>query len=195
MLLCDVRYVLAVPEHRNFTYAAEALHVSQPTLSQRIRQLEDTLRTQRLDRSGRNVQFMDAGAAWMRYAKSVLRDLDAGGRRQSRYPPGHSAVGLRKNKRCPKINGDCGGSTSEDRFMANKSHWRECRHGTQFLSESAVNQGAGPEKAVFRRVDWLDKGAVNRSLEAWCRARRRDAPTMGQFLVCEFDEYATIRGR
>lgn len=45
MLLCDVRYVLAVPEHRNFTYAAEALHVSQPTLSQRVRQLEDTLRT------------------------------------------------------------------------------------------------------------------------------------------------------
>lgn len=32
MLLCDVRYVLAVPEHRNFTYVAEALHVSQPTL-------------------------------------------------------------------------------------------------------------------------------------------------------------------
>ncbi|CAM2162959.1 hypothetical protein BC2230_120040 [Burkholderia cepacia] len=30
-----------------------------------------------------------------------------------------------KNKRCPKINGDCGGSTSEDRFMANKSHWHE----------------------------------------------------------------------
>ncbi len=80
VLLCDVRYGLAVPEHRNFTYAAEALHVSQPTLSQRIRQLEDTLRTQRLHRSGRNVQFMDAGAAWMRYAKSVLRDLDAGGR-------------------------------------------------------------------------------------------------------------------
>jgi len=29
-----------------------------------------------------------------------------------------------------------------------------------------LTQGAGPEGAVFRRVDWLDKGAVNRSLEA-----------------------------
>ncbi|WP_435521268.1 LysR family transcriptional regulator [Burkholderia ambifaria] len=29
MLLCDVHYFLAVPEHRNFTCAAEALHVSQ----------------------------------------------------------------------------------------------------------------------------------------------------------------------
>ncbi|WP_046549786.1 LysR family transcriptional regulator, partial [Burkholderia contaminans] len=33
MLLCDVRYVLAVPEHRNFTCAAEVLHISRPTLS------------------------------------------------------------------------------------------------------------------------------------------------------------------
>jgi len=155
VLLCDVRYVLAVPEHRNFTYAAEALHVSQPTLSQRIRQLEDTLRTQRLDRSGRNVQFMDAGAAWMRYAKSVLRDLDAGGRRQSRYPPGHSAVGLRKNKRCPKINGDCGGSTSEDRFMANKSHWRERCEGALRVVQSRSRRR---RTAIRGRVPILTPG-------------------------------------
>ncbi|WP_367647653.1 LysR family transcriptional regulator [Burkholderia contaminans] len=28
-----MRYVLAVPEHRNFTCAAEVLHISRPTLS------------------------------------------------------------------------------------------------------------------------------------------------------------------
>ena len=78
MLLRHIRYFLAVAEHRNFTRAAEALHVSQPTLSQQIRQLEDTLRTQLLDRSGRTVQLTDAGEAWMRYAKLALQDLDAG---------------------------------------------------------------------------------------------------------------------
>ncbi len=78
MMLRHIRYFLAVAEHRNFTRAAEALHVSQPTLSQQIRQLEDVLRTQLLDRSGRHVQLTDAGVAWMRYAKLALQDLDAG---------------------------------------------------------------------------------------------------------------------
>ncbi|MEM5299715.1 transcriptional regulator CynR [Burkholderia sp. JPY481] len=80
MLLRHIRYFLAVAEHQNFTRAAEALHVSQPTLSQQIRQLEDTLRTQLLDRSGRTVQLTDAGAAWARYARLALQDLDAGTR-------------------------------------------------------------------------------------------------------------------
>lgn len=51
MLLRHIRYFLAVAEYRNFTRAAEALHVSQPTLSQQIRQLEDALSAQLLDRS------------------------------------------------------------------------------------------------------------------------------------------------
>jgi LysR family transcriptional regulator, cyn operon transcriptional activator len=80
MLLRHIRYFLAVAEHRNFTRAAEALHVSQPTLSQQIRQLEDTLGTPLLDRSGRTIQLTDAGAAYVRYAQRALQDLEAGRR-------------------------------------------------------------------------------------------------------------------
>jgi LysR family cyn operon transcriptional activator len=80
MLLRHIRYFLAVAEHRNFTRAAEALHVSQPTLSQQIRQLEDTLRVQLLDRSGRTIQLTDAGTAYVHYAQRALQDLEAGKR-------------------------------------------------------------------------------------------------------------------
>lgn len=64
----------------NFTRAAEVLHVSQPTLSQQIKQLEETLQVELFDRSGRRVQLTDAGQAWMRYARLALQDLDAGKR-------------------------------------------------------------------------------------------------------------------
>ncbi|SIO57828.1 LysR family transcriptional regulator, cyn operon transcriptional activator [Paraburkholderia phenazinium] len=80
MLLRHIRYLQAVAEHQNFTRAAEALHVSQPTLSQQIRQLEDLLHVQLLDRSGRTVRVTDAGEAYLRHARRALQDLDAGRR-------------------------------------------------------------------------------------------------------------------
>ncbi|WP_414447756.1 transcriptional regulator CynR [Burkholderia sp. 22PA0099] len=80
MLLRHIRYFLAVAEHRNFTRAAQALHVSQPTLSQQIRQLEDTLGVPLLDRSGRTVRLTDAGAAYVHFAQRALQDLEAGRR-------------------------------------------------------------------------------------------------------------------
>lgn len=77
MLLRHIRYLLAVAEHRNFTRAAEALHVSQPTLSQQIKQLEDVLGAPLFDRSGRTVRLTDAGEAYVRYARLALQDLEA----------------------------------------------------------------------------------------------------------------------
>ena len=75
--LRHLRYLLAVAEHGNFTRAAEELHISQPTLSQQVRQLERTLGTQLLDRTGRTVRLTDAGEAFAGHARGALRDLAA----------------------------------------------------------------------------------------------------------------------
>ncbi|MGO4326562.1 transcriptional regulator CynR [Cupriavidus sp. 2TAF22] len=80
MLLRHIRYFLAVAESGNFTRAAEVLHVSQPTLSQQIRQLEETLGVQLFDRSGRGIRTTDAGQAYLLYARRALQDLEAGKR-------------------------------------------------------------------------------------------------------------------
>ncbi|WP_278262057.1 transcriptional regulator CynR [Nocardia sp. AG03] len=80
MELRHVRYLLAVAEHGNFTRAAEALHISQPTLSQQIKQLERLLGAQMLDRTGRTVRLTDAGRVYTEHARNALRDLEAGER-------------------------------------------------------------------------------------------------------------------
>ncbi len=75
--LRHLRYLIAVAERGNFTRAAEDLHISQPTLSQQIRQLERAVGVQLLDRTGRTVQLTDAGAVYTEHARRALRDLDA----------------------------------------------------------------------------------------------------------------------
>ncbi|HEX4551081.1 transcriptional regulator CynR [Pseudomonas sp.] len=80
MLLRHLRYLLAVADHGGFTRAAEALHVSQPTLSQQIRQLEETLGVNLFDRTSRTVKPTDAGQAYIECARRVLVELEAGKR-------------------------------------------------------------------------------------------------------------------
>lgn len=60
MLSRHINYFLAVAEHGSFTRAASALHVSQPALSQQIRQLEESLGVPLFDRSGRTIRLTDA---------------------------------------------------------------------------------------------------------------------------------------
>ncbi|CAG2146146.1 transcriptional regulator CynR [Cupriavidus plantarum] len=80
MLLRHIRYFLAVAETGNFTRAAELVHVSQPTLSQQIRQLEDALGAQLFDRTGRTTRLTDAGEAYLVHARRAIHDLEAGRR-------------------------------------------------------------------------------------------------------------------
>ncbi|WP_350558306.1 transcriptional regulator CynR [Psychrobacter sp. CAL346-MNA-CIBAN-0220] len=80
MILRHIKYFLAVAKHQSFTRAAASLYVSQPALSQQIKQLEETLGTTLFDRSGRNVKLTDAGEVYARYAHRALQDLEEGRR-------------------------------------------------------------------------------------------------------------------
>ncbi len=80
MLARHIQYFLAVAQHQGFTKAAAALHVSQPALSQQVRQLEESLGAQLFDRSGRKTCLTDAGEVYLRYALRAAQDLQEGKR-------------------------------------------------------------------------------------------------------------------
>jgi LysR family cyn operon transcriptional activator len=75
-----LEYLLALAEYGSFTRAAEALHVTQPSLSQQIKQLEGVLNTTLVDRSGRTIKLTDAGEVYLRHARRAWGELDAGTR-------------------------------------------------------------------------------------------------------------------
>ncbi|MFZ3562208.1 LysR family transcriptional regulator [Streptomyces sp. BH055] len=72
MDLRQLEYFVAVAEERNFTRAAERVHISQSGVSAQIRQLERELGADLFDRSSRTVTLTVAGKAALEHARVTL---------------------------------------------------------------------------------------------------------------------------
>ena len=70
--LQDLRCFLAVSQQLSFTRAASSLHITQPTLSRRIRDLEVELGTQLFDRGYHDVTLTDKGLILQKEAYEIL---------------------------------------------------------------------------------------------------------------------------
>ena len=76
MNLQDLRYLVAVADHRHFGRAAEACFVSQPTLSTQLKKLEHELGVELIERNPRQVMLTAVGEAVVERARVVLRETD-----------------------------------------------------------------------------------------------------------------------
>ncbi|MGF7005427.1 LysR family transcriptional regulator [Aminobacter sp. BE322] len=72
----QLRYFVAVARERNFSRAAEVLHIAQPPLSRQIQQLEDTLGATLIDRSSRPLALTDAGRFFYEQATQILARME-----------------------------------------------------------------------------------------------------------------------
>ena len=71
-----LRYFVAVAEELSFTRAAVRLHVSQPSLSEQVRRLEEDLGVTLLRRTTRQIELTEAGRAYLEDVRAILADLD-----------------------------------------------------------------------------------------------------------------------
>ena len=97
MTLTQLEYVVAVDRLRNFSAAARACHVSQPTLSMQLRKLEEEYGLVLFDRSKKPVLPVPDAAGFIEQARVVLREmgrLEHLGRHPSAEPTGDFRLGI-----------------------------------------------------------------------------------------------------
>lgn len=78
MELRHLRYFVALAERLSFTAAAEQVHVTQPTLSHQIKQLENELDLTLFERTERRVSLTAAGMLFLPKVIEALKVLDSG---------------------------------------------------------------------------------------------------------------------
>ncbi len=77
MNLRDLEYIIAVADGSHFGKAAARCFVSQPTLSEQIKKLEEELGVAIFERSNRSVRVTDVGAEVLRHARQMMEQADA----------------------------------------------------------------------------------------------------------------------
>lgn len=71
-----LRYFLAVAEAGSFSRAADRLGISQPSVSQQMRDLEASLRVSLFQRKGKRILLTSSGLVFQQHARAVLRQLE-----------------------------------------------------------------------------------------------------------------------
>lgn len=78
MDLQQIRYVVALADEKHFLRASQKVNISQPTLSQQIKKLEQELGTPLFERAPRRVRLTRSGERFLPYAREILNSLSRG---------------------------------------------------------------------------------------------------------------------
>jgi DNA-binding transcriptional LysR family regulator len=70
-----LQYFMEVARYKSFTKAAEALYITQPTISKTIKNMEEELHIVLFDRSTKKIELTDAGKIMMEQGRHILKSF------------------------------------------------------------------------------------------------------------------------
>lgn len=92
MTLQQLRYILELSKHNSISAAAQALNISQPSLSTAIRDLEKEFSLTLVERNRHGITFTPAGLEFLHYAGHILSHAAAM----------HDHFQAEKDRTCPR---------------------------------------------------------------------------------------------
>mgnify|MGYP003218329798 CR=1 FL=1 len=95
-----LRYFLAVAREQSISAAAQALHLTQPTLSRQLRELEEELGKQLMVRGSRRIELTEDGMLLRKRAEEIMELVS---RTQAELSSPDEAVTRRLRESCPGI--------------------------------------------------------------------------------------------
>lgn len=92
MELRQLEYFVTVCSLKNFTKAAQFLHVSQPSVTKAIQSLEAELKLTLFNRSQKQIALTEAGQVFLIHAKKILQDVKASQIAMERFQNNNAGV-------------------------------------------------------------------------------------------------------
>ena len=81
----QLEYFCTISELENFTRTAEALHVSQPSVTKAIKALEAELGVMLINRSQKHVSLTEQGKVFLLHAQRIMQDASFAKKDMMRY--------------------------------------------------------------------------------------------------------------
>ena len=87
MRLSQLKFLVELKKHKTISETAQSLYVSQPSLSTAIKELEEELGFNIIERSNKGIQFTKRGEIVLKYSRDVMQavnSIERLGRKQER---------------------------------------------------------------------------------------------------------------
>lgn len=188
MELRVLRYFLMVAREENITHAAQLLHVTQPTLSRQIQELEEELGTKLFVRSNHRIVLTQEGLLLRRRAQEILDLVDRTQRDfadQKEELTGEVAIGGGEMRSMSVLAEILAGFRQQHPNVSYRFYSGNADHIKEHIEDGTLDIGVLPEPVDVARYEFLRIPVM----EEWGVMTRADSP-LGQLDVVRPEDLA-----